>query len=94
MATLEGLVEEMDQLIRVFRGNVLRLGVQGVRDGYGDGYVLAFEGKIPGRAGSLGLVLVRLEVVDNRLGLCFSGQRVCVQGAGSGSSCSHFSTTV
>ena len=71
MATLEGLVEEMDQLIRVFRGNVHRLGVQGVRDGYGDGYVLAFKGKIPGRAGSLGLVLVRLEVVDNRVGVSF-----------------------
>ena len=43
MATLKRLVEEMDQLSRVFRGDVLGLRVECVRNGYGDGYVLAFE---------------------------------------------------
>ena len=33
--------------------------------------MLALEGKVAGRAGSLTLVLVRLKVVDNRVGVCF-----------------------
>ena len=68
---LQGLVEEMDQLVRAFRDDVLRLWVQRVRDGDRDGYVLALEGKVVGRAGSLARVLVRLEVVDNRMGVRF-----------------------
>ena len=66
---LQGLVEEMDQLVRVFGDNVLRLRDQGVRNGYGDGYVLAFIRKVPGWVACLGLVLIRLEVVDNRVGV-------------------------
>ena len=69
MASLKRLVEEMDQLVGILGGDVLRLRVECVRNGYGDGYVLAFEGKVARRAGSLGLVLVRLEVVDNRVGV-------------------------
>ena len=68
VAPLQGLVEEMDQLVRVFGNDVLRLWVQRVRDGYGNVYVLALEG---GRVGSLARVLVRLEVVDNRVGVRF-----------------------
>ena len=86
MATFERLVEEMDQLSRVFRGDVLRLRVECVRDGYGDGYMLAFEGKVARQAGSLGLVLVRLEVVDNRVGvsirLLLRAASVCPRGWG------------
>ena len=69
MASLKRLVEEMDQLVRVFRGNVLRLRVECVRNRDRDGYVLALIREVPGWAGSLGLVLVRLEVVDNRVGV-------------------------
>ena len=68
---LQGLVEEMDQLVRVFRDDVLGLWVQRVRDGDRDGYVLALVEKVVGRAGSLARVLVRLEVVDNRVGVRF-----------------------
>ena len=69
MAPLEGLVEEMDQLVGVLGHNVLGLRVECVRNGYGDGYVLALIREVPGWAGSLGLVLVRLEGVDNRVGV-------------------------
>ena len=79
MAPLEGLVEEMDQLVGILRGDVLRLRVECVRNGYGDGYVLTFKGKVARRAGSLGLVLVRLEVVDNRVGVSF---RLLIRAAG------------
>ena len=86
MATLEGLVEEMDQLVGILGGDVLRLRVECVRNGYGDGYVLAFEGKVARRVGSLGLVLVRLEVVDNRVGVSFrlllGAAGVCPRGWG------------
>ena len=58
MATFEGLVEEMDQLVGILGGDVLRLRVECVRNEYGDGCMLAFEGKVARRAGSLGLVLV------------------------------------
>ena len=67
VAALQRLVEEMDQLVRVFGDNVLGLWVQSVREGYREGHVLAFEGKIAGRPGSLARVLVRLKVVDNRM---------------------------
>ena len=43
---LQGLVEEMDQLVRVFRDDVLGLWVQRVRDGYGDRHVLALVEKV------------------------------------------------
>ena len=43
---LQGLVEEVYELVRVFGDNVLRLRVQRVRNGYGDGYVLAFVRKV------------------------------------------------
>ena len=43
MAPLKRLVEEMEQLVGILGGDVLRLGVECVRNGYGDGYVLAFE---------------------------------------------------
>ena len=68
---LQGLVEEMDQLVRVFRDDVLRLWVQRVRDGDRDRHVLALVEKVAGRAGSLARVLVRLKVVDNRVGVRF-----------------------
>ena len=68
---LQGLVEEMNQLVRIFRDDVLRLWVQRVRDGYGDRHVLALVEMVAGRAGSLARVLVRLEVVDNRVGVRF-----------------------
>ena len=71
MATLKGLVEEMDQLSRVPRDDVLRLGVQGVRNRDRDGDVLALIQEIAGRARSLARVLVSLEVVDNRVGVRF-----------------------
>ena len=71
MAPLKRLVEKMNQLVGIRGGDVLRLRVECVRDGYGDGYMLAFEGKVARRAGGLGLVLVRLEVVDNRVGVSF-----------------------
>ena len=61
----------MYELVRVFGDNVLRLRVQRVRNGYGDGYVLSFVRKVPGWVACLGLVLVRLEVVDNRVGVSF-----------------------
>ena len=48
--------------------------------------MLAFEGKVARRAGSLGLVLVRLEVVDNRVGvslrLLLGAAGVCPRGWG------------
>ena len=69
VAPLQGLVEEMDQLVRVFGDDVLGLWVQRVRDGYGNGHVLVLEGKVAGWAFSLARVLVRLEVVDNRVGV-------------------------
>ena len=69
MATLEELVEEMYQLSRVPGNDVLRLGVQGVRDGNRDGNVLALIQEVASRAFSLARVLVRLEVVDNRVGI-------------------------
>ena len=68
-AALKRLVEEMDQLVGNLGHNVLGLRVECVRNGYGDGYVLAFEGKVARQAGSLGLVLVRLKVVDNHVGV-------------------------
>ena len=71
MTPLQGLVEEMYQLAGILGGDVLRLRVQRVRDGDRDGYVLALEGKVAGRTGSLALVLVRLKVVDNRVGVRF-----------------------
>ena len=46
------------------------LGVQRVRDGNGDGHVLAFVRKIPRWLTCLGLVLVRLEVVNNGVRVC------------------------
>ena len=60
----------MDQLVRVFGDDVLGLWVQRVRDGYGDRHVLALVEKVAGWAFSLARVLVRLEVVDNRVGVC------------------------
>ena len=69
VAPLQRLVEEMDQLVRVFGDNVLGLWVQRVREGYGEGHVLTFERKVAGRSGSLARVLVRLKVVDNRMGV-------------------------
>ena len=59
----------MNQLSSVPGDDVLRLGVQGVRDGDRDGNVLALIQKVAGRAFSLARVLVRLEVVDNRVGI-------------------------
>ena len=59
----------MDQLARVLGDNVLGLWVQRVREGYREAHVLAFEGKVAGRPGSLARVLVRLKVVDNRMGV-------------------------
>ena len=79
MAPLKRLVEEMDQLVGILGGDVLRLWVECVRNGYRNGYVLAFEGKVPSRVSSLGLVLVRLEVVDIRVGVSL---RLLVRAAG------------
>ena len=71
MATLKGLVEKMDQLCRVPGDDVLRLRVQGVRNGNRDGDMLALVEEVTGRTLSLTHVLVRLEVVDNRVGVRF-----------------------
>ena len=71
MATLKGLVEKMDQLCWVPRDDVLRLRVQGVRNGNRDGDMLALVEEDTGRTLSLTGVLVRLEVVDNRVGIRF-----------------------
>ena len=79
MATFEGLVEEMDQLVGILGDDVLRLRVECVRNVYGDGYVLALIREVARRAGSLGLVLVRLEAVDNRVGVSF---RLLLRAAG------------
>ena len=79
VATLQGLVEEADQLVRVLGDNVLGLGVQSVHEGYGKGHVLAFERKVAGRLGSLARVLVRLKVVDNRVGV---GRRLLLWAGG------------
>ena len=95
MTTLKGLVEKMDQLCWVPRDDVLRLRVQGVRNGNRDGAMLALIEEVTGWTLSLTRILVRLEVVDNRVGIRFrllSGQQVFAQGVGF--SCSHFSTTV
>ena len=69
----------MDQLCRVPGDNVLRLGVQGVRDGDRDGYMLALIQEVAGRAFNLARVLIRLEVVDNRVGVRF---RLLLEAAG------------
>ena len=69
MAPLQGLVEEVDQLVRVFGDDVLGLWVQRVRDGYGDGHVFALVEKVAGWSFSLARVLVCLEVVDDRVGV-------------------------
>ena len=71
MATLKGLVEKMDQLCWVPRDDVLRLRVQGVRNGNRDGDMLALVEEVTGRTLSLTGVLVRLEVVDNCVGIRF-----------------------
>ena len=69
VAPLQGLVEEVDQLVRVPGDDVLGLWVQRVRDGYGDGHVLAIVEEVGGWPFSLACVLVRLEVVDDRVGV-------------------------
>ena len=69
MAPLQGLVEEVDQLVRVPGDDVLGLWVQRVRDGYGDGHVLALVEEVGGWPLSLARVLLRLEVVDDRVGV-------------------------
>ena len=61
----------MDQLAGILGENVLRLRAKRVRDGDRDGDMLALERKVVGRACSLALVLVQLEVVDNRVGVRF-----------------------
>ena len=71
MAPLQGLVEEMDQLDRVLGDDVLRLRIECVRDGDRYRYVLALIREIDGRTFSLARVLVRLEVVNNRMGVRF-----------------------
>ena len=69
VAPLQGLVEEVDQLVRVLGDDVLRLGVQRVREGYGDGHVLALVEEVGGGSFRLARVLVRLEVVDDHVGV-------------------------
>ena len=68
---LQGLVEEMYQLAGILGDNVLGLWVQGVRNGYGNGYVLAFIREISRGKRCLGFVLVRFKVVHNRVGISF-----------------------
>ena len=77
-------MEQAEQLVRILGDDVLGLGVQRVREGYGKGHVLALVRKVAGRFGSLARVLVRLEVVDDRVGvrrrlLLWTGQ-VCPRG--------------
>ena len=79
MTPLKRLVKELDKLVRVFRDNVLGLRVKCVRNGYGDGYVFALIREVARRVGSLGLVLVRLEVIHNRVRVSF---RLLIQAAG------------
>ena len=69
MAALKGLVEAMDQLSRVLGDDVLRIWIQRVRDGYGDGRVLALVEEVGDWPFSLARVSVRLEVVDDRVGV-------------------------
>ena len=69
VAPLQGLVEEVDQLVRVTGDDVLRLWVQRVRNGYGDGYVLALVEEVGGGSFRLACVLVCFEVVDDRVGV-------------------------
>ena len=69
VAPLQGLVEAVDQLVRVLGDDVLGLGVQRVRDGYGDGHVLALIEEVGGGSLRFARVLVRLEVVDDRVGV-------------------------
>ena len=95
VAPLQGLVEEVDQLVRVPGDNVLGLWVQRVRNGDRDGHVLALIEEVGGGSFRLALVLVRLEVVDDCVAISRRlppGQLAVSQGAGF--SCSHFSTTV
>ena len=61
----------MDQLVRVPGDDVLRLWVQGVRNGDRDGYVLALIEEVGGGSFRLARVLVRLEVVDDCVGVRF-----------------------
>ena len=61
----------MDQVSRVPGDDVLRLRVQRVRNGDRDGHVLALIQEIAGRAFSLARVLIRLEIVHNRVGVRF-----------------------
>ena len=69
VAPLQGLVEEVDQLVRVPGDDVLRLWVQRVRNGYGDGHVLALVEEVGGGSFRLAYVLIRLEVVNDRVGV-------------------------
>ena len=69
VTTLQGLVEKADQLYRITRYDVLRLGVQGVRQGDWDGYVLTLVKEVTGWANSLASVLVWLEVVNDCVGV-------------------------
>ena len=69
MAPLQGLVEEVNQLVRVPGDDVLGLWVQRARDGYRDGHVLALVEEVGGGSFRLARVLVRLEVVDDRVGV-------------------------
>ena len=69
VAPLQGLVEEVNQLVRVPGDNVLGLWVQRVRNGYGDGHVLALVEEVGGGSFRLARVLVRLEVVDDCVGV-------------------------
>ena len=69
VAPLQGLVEEVDQLFRVPGDDVLRLWVQRVRNGYGDGHVLALVKEVGGGSFRLARVLVCFEVVDDCVGV-------------------------
>ena len=95
VAPLQGLVEAMDQLVGVLGDNVLGLWVKDVRNGYGNGYVLAFIREISRGKLCLGLVLVRFEIVHNRVGIsCVPLWWATIVPPGAGASCDHLSTTV
>ena len=70
-APLQCVIEQPEQLVGLSGNNVLGFGVQRVRDGDRNGHVLAFVRKIPRRLACLGLVLVRLEVINNSVWVRF-----------------------
>ena len=69
-APLQCEIEQPEQLVGVSGDDVLGLRTQHVRDGNGDGHMLTFVREILRWLACLGLVLVKLEVVNNGVRVC------------------------